>query len=218
MGCQLANPRSAMTRILTVSLLLLSLHAFAGWTKVGDADVTFIGIGPAGFKLEGKTQSLEVKDDGKSIATSPSSIDSTGAALVHDIGLMITSARHRVAHAANAALTTLYWQIGTRVRQDVLRERRAEYGAQIVAALQRQLGWTHFKVLLPLKEPLKREFYAEMCRAEGWSTRVLAQKIDVTTDLVFQDRDRSASRSTVTTTTSTCCSSIVGCGGWWSSS
>ncbi len=43
---------------------------------------------------------------------------------------------------------------------------------EIVAALLRQLGWTHFTLLIPLKEPLKREFYAEMCRVETWSTRV----------------------------------------------
>jgi predicted nuclease of restriction endonuclease-like (RecB) superfamily len=48
---------------------------------------------------------------------------------------------------------------------------------QIVAALRRQLGWAHFRTLLPIKEPLKRGFYAEMCRREGWSTRVLQQKI-----------------------------------------
>jgi hypothetical protein len=35
------------------------------------------------------------------------------------------SARGQVAHAFNATLTTLYWQIGTRIRQDVLKERRA---------------------------------------------------------------------------------------------
>jgi predicted nuclease of restriction endonuclease-like (RecB) superfamily len=49
---------------------------------------------------------------------------------------------------------------------------------EIVAALRRQLSWAHFKSLIPMKEPLRRDFYAEMCRAEGWSTRVLQQKID----------------------------------------
>jgi predicted nuclease of restriction endonuclease-like (RecB) superfamily len=49
---------------------------------------------------------------------------------------------------------------------------------EIVAALLRQLGWTHFTLLIPIKEPLKREFYAEMCRVEHWSTRQLRQKID----------------------------------------
>ena len=48
---------------------------------------------------------------------------------------------------------------------------------EIVAALRRQLGWTHFKALLPLDDPLKRSFYAEMCRIERWSTRTLQEKI-----------------------------------------
>ena len=44
---------------------------------------------------------------------------------------------------------------------------------KIVAALRRQLSWTHFKSLIPLKDPLKRDFYAEMCRIERWTTRTL---------------------------------------------
>lgn len=49
---------------------------------------------------------------------------------------------------------------------------------QIVATLRRQLGWSHFRLLLPLQDPRAREFYAELCRAEGWSTRTLAGKIE----------------------------------------
>jgi len=48
---------------------------------------------------------------------------------------------------------------------------------QIVAALLRQLGWTHFTLLLPIKDSLRREFYAEMCRIERWNTRTLQKKI-----------------------------------------
>jgi predicted nuclease of restriction endonuclease-like (RecB) superfamily len=48
---------------------------------------------------------------------------------------------------------------------------------QIVAALLRQLGWTHFTLLLPVKDSLRREFYAEMCRIERWNTRTLQKKI-----------------------------------------
>jgi len=29
------------------------------------------------------------------------------------------------------------------------------------------LGWTHFKSFIPIEDPLKRDFYAEMCRIEG---------------------------------------------------
>ena len=49
--------------------------------------------------------------------------------------------------------------------------------AEIVATLWRQLSWSHFSELLPLKEPLQREFYAEMCRVERWSVRTLRDKI-----------------------------------------
>ncbi|MEW6668146.1 MAG: PDDEXK nuclease domain-containing protein [Thermodesulfobacteriota bacterium] len=133
--------------------------------------------------------------------------------LLADVRELILSARKQVAQTADATLAMLYWHIGRRIRQDFLKEKRAEYGArivaavgrqleaefgrgfgeknlrrmvqfaevfpdeQIVAALRRQLGWTHFKNLIPINDPLKRDFYAEMCRIEGWNTRTLARKI-----------------------------------------
>ncbi len=48
---------------------------------------------------------------------------------------------------------------------------------QILVSLIQELTWTHFIALLPLKDPLAREFYAEMCRVERWSVRTLRQKI-----------------------------------------
>jgi predicted nuclease of restriction endonuclease-like (RecB) superfamily len=48
----------------------------------------------------------------------------------------------------------------------------------VVAALSRELGWSHFVELLPLKDQLRRDFYAEMCRIERWSVRTLRAKID----------------------------------------
>jgi predicted nuclease of restriction endonuclease-like (RecB) superfamily len=39
------------------------------------------------------------------------------------------------------------------------------------------LTWTHFRSLIYLDDPLKRDFYAEMCRVEHWSTRTLDKKI-----------------------------------------
>jgi predicted nuclease of restriction endonuclease-like (RecB) superfamily len=47
----------------------------------------------------------------------------------------------------------------------------------IVVSLVRELSWTHFLALLPLKQALQREFYAEMCRAQRWSVRTLRDKI-----------------------------------------
>jgi predicted nuclease of restriction endonuclease-like (RecB) superfamily len=53
----------------------------------------------------------------------------------------------------------------------------------IVATLSRQLSWSHFVALLPLKDSLQRDFYAEMCRIERWSVRHLREKIQ---DMLFE--------------------------------
>ena len=119
--------------------------------------------------------------DKKAIVTQP-------ASLLADVRELILQAREGVARAVDSGLTTLYWHVGRRVRQDILKEKRAEYGAeivsalgrqleaefgrgfgeknlrwmvqfveqfpdvQIVAALLRQLGWTHFTTLLPISD------------------------------------------------------------------
>lgn len=51
-------------------------------------------------------------------------------------------------------------------------------GQEIVSTLSTQLSWSHFMELLPIKDPLARDFYAEMCRIERWSTRTLEKKIN----------------------------------------
>lgn len=141
------------------------------------------------------------------------SLQANPSALVSDLRELILSARQTVARGVNAALVGLYWQIGQRIRTDILKEKRAEYGeeilptlsaklvpefgqgfsprnlarmisladafpdSRIVATLSRELGWSHFVELLPLKKHLQRDFYAEMCRTERWSVRALRQKI-----------------------------------------
>ena len=134
--------------------------------------------------------------------------------LIKDLRGMIEQARGYVAQAIDSTLVMLYWRIGKRICQDILKHKRAGYGEEIVAALSqqlaadfgrgfsrqnlfkmiqfseafpneeivstlsRQLGWSHFSEMLPLKEPLKQEFYAEMARVERWSVRTLRTKID----------------------------------------
>jgi predicted nuclease of restriction endonuclease-like (RecB) superfamily len=49
---------------------------------------------------------------------------------------------------------------------------------QIVVSLIRQLTWTHFIALIPIKDELQREFYTQMCRIEGWNVKTLRRKID----------------------------------------
>ncbi|MDX2034157.1 MAG: PDDEXK nuclease domain-containing protein [Blastocatellia bacterium] len=59
--------------------------------------------------------------------------------LLAELRELILATRSQVAQIVNAGLTALYWQIGDRVRREILKEKRAEYGAEIVSALGRQL-------------------------------------------------------------------------------
>lgn len=45
-----------------------------------------------------------------------------------------------------------------------------------VATLSQQLTWSHFVELLPIEDNLKRDFYAAMCKSEGWSVRTLRER------------------------------------------
>lgn len=48
----------------------------------------------------------------------------------------------------------------------------------IVSTLSRQLAWSHFLELIYLKDPLQRDFYAQMCSQESWSVRRLRERKD----------------------------------------
>ena len=133
--------------------------------------------------------------------------------LLGDVRGLIDTAREQTARAINSNLVTLYWNIGTRIRSELLRDTRAEYGARVVRSLSerlcsefgrgysaanlfhmvrfaeafrsrkivytlcRQLGWSHFRRFIYFRDPLQRDFYAEMCRLERWSVRTLEKKI-----------------------------------------
>ena len=49
---------------------------------------------------------------------------------------------------------------------------------EIVYAVRRQFSWTHIRSLMFIEDPLKRQFYMEMCRIEHWDTRTLDAKIE----------------------------------------
>jgi predicted nuclease of restriction endonuclease-like (RecB) superfamily len=133
--------------------------------------------------------------------------------LFSELRSLIEETRADVAISVNASLTMLYWQVGRRIREEILKGERGGYGKQIVATLSRQLvadygngfsaknlhrmvqlaevfgdeqivvtlsrqlSWSHFLSLIPLKDQLQRDFYAEMCRVERWSVRTLRKKI-----------------------------------------
>lgn len=48
----------------------------------------------------------------------------------------------------------------------------------ILSAVRRELSWTHLKTLLYIDDPLKRDFYLELCRLERWSSRQLQERIN----------------------------------------
>src|SRR5882724_2421947 len=134
--------------------------------------------------------------------------------LVNDIVSLIEESKSNVAQTVNSTFTLLYWRIGKRINGEVLGNKRADYGKQVVSGLAsqlvleygngfseksirrmiqfaevfpdeqivvsaiRQLSWTHFIALIPLKDSLQREFYLELCKIEGWNVKTLRQKID----------------------------------------
>jgi hypothetical protein len=60
--------------------------------------------------------------------------------LLADVRTLIEQARDATTRAVNSALVMLYWNIGDRIRRDILREKRAEYGKQILGTLSQELS------------------------------------------------------------------------------
>lgn len=60
--------------------------------------------------------------------------------LLDDLRQLIDEARRAATVAVNIGQTMLYWRVGKRIREDVLGQRRAGYGEEIVATLSRQLA------------------------------------------------------------------------------
>jgi len=134
--------------------------------------------------------------------------------LFGEISTLIEQSRLQVAVVVNSAMSMLYWNIGDCINRNILQNKRAEYGKEVIASLakqlteqygqgwsekqlrhclrfaetfptikivsavQRQLSWTHIKTLIYIDDPLKREFYIEMCKLEKWSTRTLEDRIN----------------------------------------
>lgn len=134
--------------------------------------------------------------------------------IASDIKQLIETSKSNVAVAVNSEITLLYWKVGKRINEEVLKNTRAEYGKQVVSSLAkelvfeygrsfsdknlrrmmqfavafpdeqivvsaiRQLSWTHFIALIPIKDPLQREFYLEIGKIEGWSVKTLREGQD----------------------------------------
>jgi predicted nuclease of restriction endonuclease-like (RecB) superfamily len=48
---------------------------------------------------------------------------------------------------------------------------------EIVHTLCSQLSWSHLRLIIPMQDTLKRDFYIEMSKLEKWSTRRLQERI-----------------------------------------
>ena len=133
--------------------------------------------------------------------------------LLAEVSSLIENSQKQVISLANSTLTMLFWQIGKKVNENILKNKRAEYGKQIVVTLSRQLeekygrnfeeknlrrmmqfaeqfiddqivvtlsrqlSWSHFLLLLPLKNSDSKLFYAQKSAAEMWSVRELRKHI-----------------------------------------
>ena len=90
-------------------------------------------------------------------------------------------------------------EYGKQIVASVSRQLRGEYGSkgfeertirrmmqfaqifpdfQIVSTLLSKLSWSHFLIVMTLKDELQREFYITMAATERWSVRTLQTKID----------------------------------------
>ena len=59
--------------------------------------------------------------------------------LFNQIKNLIEQTKNNVAIVVNSSLTMMYWEIGNKINQDILKNQRAEYGKEIVVTLSRQL-------------------------------------------------------------------------------
>ena len=65
--------------------------------------------------------------------------EATPPTLLDDLRRMIDETRQGVAATVNAALTLLYWRVGRRIKDELLKGERAEYGEQILATVSQEL-------------------------------------------------------------------------------
>lgn len=78
---------------------------------------------------------------------------------------LIEQSKQQIAVSVNATMTALYWQIGSKIKNEVLKNERAEYGQQIVQSLSAKL---------------EKEF------GRGWSEKQLRHCVQFAT--VFNDK------------------------------
>ncbi len=98
--------------------------------------------------------------------------------LLNDLRRMIDETRQAVSTKVNVALTMLYWNVGRRIREDVLQEKRAEYGREILPTLSAKLtieygrGWNERNLAYMVKFAeifLDETILHALCAKLSWS-------------------------------------------------
>lgn len=98
--------------------------------------------------------------------------------LFTEISKLINESRQRVAITVNSEISLLYWHIGKRINDDILQNKRAEYGKQIVYTLSKQLtlefgkGWSEKQLrhcLYAVETFPDLEIFSAVRRELSWS-------------------------------------------------
>jgi predicted nuclease of restriction endonuclease-like (RecB) superfamily len=98
--------------------------------------------------------------------------------LISELKELITNSREQVALAVNSAITVLYWQIGKRINDEILKNKRAEYGNQLIVLLAAKLtiefgkGWgeKHLRHCLRTAETINdKEILYALSRELSWT-------------------------------------------------
>ena len=150
-------------------------------------------------------------------ANKNTSIIAPDQALLTELSQLIEQSQRQVVSQANSTLTMLFWHIGNRINKEILQNKRANYGKQIVATLStqlkdkygknfelrnlqrmmqfaeqfpdiqivvplsRQLSWSHFVELLPLKSQEAKLYYAQASATQTLGVRDLRKQISTKT-------------------------------------
>jgi len=75
----------------------------------------------------------------KASLTKSDNSDFEEQSLFYEISLLIDQSQKQFSIQANSGVTILFWQVGRRINEFVLKNKRANYGKEIVVTMSRQL-------------------------------------------------------------------------------
>ena len=68
------------------------------------------------------------------------SLSTKSSNLFEEINGLIQNVRNKVAFTVNKELVLLYWQVGAAIKNDILKNKRGDYGEEIIISLSKNLG------------------------------------------------------------------------------